>query len=77
VDNDVISSLVDLSAARDVTPIILYRLSVFIQLAGVLQKPMTIETPARVSTSVPISSALQVIFADTFVHIEHWRVGRE
>lgn len=58
MDYDVISSLVDLCAAGDVASIVLYRLSIFIQLSCVLQKPVTIKVPTRVSAPEPIGPAL-------------------
>jgi hypothetical protein len=58
VDYDVISSLVDLCAAGDVTPIVLYCLPVFTQLSCVLQKPVTIKASTRVSAPVSIGPSL-------------------
>ena len=58
MDYDVISSLVDLCATGDVTPIVLYRLPVFIQLSRVLQKPVTVKASTRVSAPVPIGPSL-------------------
>ena len=58
MDYNVISSLVDLCAAEDVAPIVLYRLSILIQLSCVLQKPMTIKGSTRISAPVPIGPAL-------------------
>lgn len=72
-----ISSLVDLWAARDVAPIVRHRLSIFIQLSCVLQKPVTIKAPTRVSTPVPVGPALQVVFVDAFVHVEYWSIRRD
>lgn len=58
MDYDVISSLVDLCAAGDVTSIVLYRLTVFIQLSCILQKPVAIKASTRVSAPVPIGPLL-------------------